>query len=225
MKLPGPWSYSSLSNYITCPQQYFALRVEKRFPREESEASIWGIAVHEAIEKYLTEGTPLPERMQQFQNYVDSLSCETCEYYVELELGVLEDGVTPCAFDDPDCWARGILDYLRIKGDVGLSLDHKTGKRKEGSLQLMMSAALTFAQFPQLNRLICGYSWLQEKGRITREEYTRGQIAYIWSRFKKDLHELVWSYETGNWPTRPSGLCGKWCPVLDCGYNGRRGRR
>jgi hypothetical protein len=225
MKLPGPWSYSSLNQYVTCGAQYEALRVSKRFPREESEASIWGTEVHKAIELYLTQAEPLPERMQQFQSYVDSLVDDSgrTEIFVELELGVYEDG-SPCAFDDPDCWARGIVDYLRIKNSVALSLDHKTGRRKEGSKQLMMSAALILAHFPQLEKVICGYAWLQEGGRISREQYERKDIERIWQSFYKDLQELAWSYETGNWPTRPSGLCSKWCPVLDCVHNGRKRR-
>lgn len=222
MKLPGPWSYSALSSYITCPAQYEAMRVSKRYPWETGEAAIWGVEVHEAIEKYLTDGTPLPDRMKAFQSYVDSLAGG--EFYVEIKLGVYEDG-SPCAFDDPECWARCIVDYLRVKGTVGLSIDHKTGKRREGSGQLKMSAAIIFAHFPQLKSLICGYAWLQEGGKISREIHTRNDIPKIWASFTKDLKELAWSYETGNWPTRPSGLCGKWCGVLDCVFNGRGRKR
>jgi hypothetical protein len=225
VKLPGPWSHSSLNNYITCPQQYFAMRVEKRFPREESEASIWGTDVHEAIELYLTEGKPLPERMKQFQNYVDSLTCAACEFYVELQLGVLEDGITPCEFDDPECWSRCVVDFLRIGSNKkALALDHKSGRRREGSSQLKQNAAIIFANFPDVDELLTGYAWLQENGAISKDVYKRSDVPAIWKSFKKDLEELRWSYETGNWPTRPSGLCGKWCGVVDCIYNGRRKR-
>jgi hypothetical protein len=226
MKLPGPWSHSSLSNYITCPAQYNAMRVEKRFPREENEASIWGTEVHEAIERFLTEGAPLPERMKQFKSYVESLAGnENVEIYVELKLGVLEDG-SPCDFDDPECWSRCVVDYIRKKKVKALALDHKTGKRREGSTQLKQNAAIIFAHFPDLEELVTGYAWLQENGKIGGKTiYKRSQIEEIWKSFSKDLNELAWSYETGNWPTRPSGLCGKWCPVITCAYNGRRGKR
>lgn len=224
MKLPGPWSHSSLSNYVTCPQQYFALRVEKRFPREETEQSIWGTAVHEAIEAYLVNGTPLPERMRGFENYVTSLACEGCEIYVELQLGILDDGITPCSFDDPNCWSRCVVDYIRKKGRRALVLDHKTGKRREGSSQLKQNAAIIFAHFPDLEEQVTGYAWLQENGKISKKSYKRSDVPKIWQSFKKDLAELAWSYKTGNWPTRPSGLCGKWCGVTDCVFNGRRGK-
>lgn len=219
MKLPGPWSHSSLNQYITCPRQYQALRVTKEFPREENEASIWGTAVHEAFEAYLKDGIELPERMKQYENYVSSL--RSGEYYVELELGVYEDG-SPCAFDDPDCWSRCVVDYLRKKNTKGLAIDHKTGRRREGSTQLKQNTAIIFAHFPDLEEMLVGYSWLQENGKIGgRESYKREECEAIWNSFAKDLRELKWSYETDNWPTRPSGLCRKHCSVVSCVHNGR----
>jgi hypothetical protein len=217
-----PFSHSSLNQYITCPRQYQAHRVTKEYAREEGEEAKWGNDVHTALEERIGAGVGLPERMKQYEAYAQSLSiCNgECEIYVELELGVKEDG-TACDFNDPDCWARGIVDYLRIRNNKGLSIDHKTGKRKEGSKQLMMSAGLIFANFPELQELICGYAWLQEGGRISREKYEKNDCGWIWESFSRDLAELEWSYKTDNWPTRPSGLCRKWCSVLNCIYNGR----
>ena len=114
------------------------------------------------------------------------------------------------------------LDYLRIKKPKALSLDHKSGRRREGSRQLKMSAGIIFANFPEVEEITNGYAWLQEGGAISTEHYKRSQIPAIWASFREDLEKMQWSFQNNVWPKQESGLCKNWCPVIDCLHNGRK---
>lgn len=220
MKMP-PQSWSSLNNYLQCPFQYHAMRVEKRFKQEETEHTRWGNDVHKALEEHVKEGKPLPERMKAFEEYAATLALVgESEVYVELKLAVNYD-LHPVDFFANDVWMRCVVDYLRIKKPKALSLDHKSGKRREGSRQLKMSAGIVLANFPEVEEIVNGYAWLQEGGAISTERYTRAQIPSIWNSFREDLEKMQWSFQNNVWPKQESGLCKRWCPVLDCLHNGR----
>lgn len=219
MKMPA-WSWSSLNNYLTCPNQYHALRVEKRFKQEETEHTRWGNEVHKALEERVKDGKPLPERMQMFSEYADSLCAGSGDTYVELKLAI-NYNLEPVDFFSSDAWSRCVVDFLRINRNKGLGLDHKSGKRREGSRQLKQNAGIIFANFPDLEELTTGYAWLQEQCKIGGlESYTRKDIPSIWKSFREDLEKLEWSYINNAWPKQTSGLCKRWCPVTDCAHNG-----
>lgn len=214
------WSYSALNNYTTCPRQYHALRVEKRYKQEETIHTQWGNDVHKAIEETLKTDTPLPARMSAYSDIVNRIKQSNIEFYVEQKLGVTEQHEA-CGFFDPKCWSRAIVDYLGVNGNKALDLDWKTGKRKEGSKQLVLSAAIVFANFPQIDTITTGFVWLQEGGKISTKVFFREDLQAMWKTFEAELRNMAWSYEHDNWPPKPSGLCGKWCPVTDCEHNGR----
>ena len=56
------WSYSSLKQYQNCPKQYHEIRVLKNYTVKETEAIIYGKAVHEALELYVKENKPLAKK-------------------------------------------------------------------------------------------------------------------------------------------------------------------
>ena len=219
------WSFSSLTKYDTCPRQYYEVKIAKNFVDERTDESLWGNAVHEAIENHIGANYPLGERFKVYEPQVtkvrEHLWSSGGEFAVELELGIDETLTEGRAFDDPTCYARCIIDVLCIKGNVALNIDWKTGKVRESSGQLRMSSGIVFANFPQVEVVHAGYVWLAH-GITTREEWHRTDD--IWSVFKPMLNRLRWSELNESWPPKPSGLCKKWCPVKTCEYNGR-GRR
>ena len=91
MKMP-PQSWSSINNYLQCPFQFHALRVEKRFKQEETEHTRWGNEVHKALEEFVTDKKPLPPRMAAFEKYAETLALVgNSEVYVELKLAINYD--------------------------------------------------------------------------------------------------------------------------------------
>jgi hypothetical protein len=58
MTLPGPWSYSSLKKFKTCPKQFAEVKVFRNFKEPEfTEATLYGKEFHTAAEKYIRDGT------------------------------------------------------------------------------------------------------------------------------------------------------------------------
>jgi len=220
-----PQSWSSINNYLQCAYQYEALRVSKRFKQEETEHTRWGNEVHKALEEHIAQGKPLPERMKAFEDYAATLALVgDSDVYVELKLAINYD-LQPVDFFAQDVWMRCVVDYLRIKKPKALSLDHKSGRRKEGSRQLKMSAGIVFANFPEIEEIVNGYAWLQEGGKVSTETYKRSQIPAIWKSFEPDLEKMQWSFQNNVWPKQESGLCKNWCPVTDCNFCGRGKKR
>ena len=88
----------------------------------------------------------------------------------------------------------------------------KTGKRKPNSDQLMLFAALAFAYYPWIEKVVCGFIWLKDSS-FDKEIYTREQIQEIWSEFLPRVDRLEIAFNEDKWQAKPSGLCRNWCPV------------
>ena len=67
----------------------------------------------------------------------------------------LKKDFTPCKFNDPEVWARGIVDLLVINGDKARIIDYKTSKSSQyaDTKQLELLALLTFKHFPEIKTI------------------------------------------------------------------------
>lgn len=211
-----PWSFSSWSNYQTCPKKHYETRIAKNFVEAESDAMLWGNEVHAALEKKIKHGTPLPERMARIDKISSSIiSSKSDETYAELKLAVTEELVATEFFAD-DAWARGIIDLLKITGDRALVLDWKTGKRKPNSKQLDLMTVLVYAKYPAIEKISTVFMWFQEPTKPTIKHYTRDQMEELIHQFDDGVADMLYSEANNAWPARPSGLCYGWCPVTTC---------
>lgn len=90
---------------------------------------------------------------------------------------------------------------------------HNTGKPKEDFTQLKLFAKMLFSAYPDLQRARCGFVW-SKTGKSTHEVYTRSQIDVWWEEeLLPRVRRMELAYNEGRFDPRPSGLCGKWCPV------------
>ena len=55
-----PWSFSKIKSFEQCPKKFYHLKVAKDYREPETEAMLYGTAVHLAAEEYIRDGTPLP---------------------------------------------------------------------------------------------------------------------------------------------------------------------
>lgn len=85
---PFTWSFSAMQQFDNCPYQYAAERYYCTTAREDTEATLWGSRVHEALENRLRDKTPLVGEYEQYEKYaraVESLGGELlCEQQVAL---------------------------------------------------------------------------------------------------------------------------------------------
>ena len=139
-------SYSSIKDFENCPRKYNMTRVLKLYKSGETEATMYGTAVHKALEDHLMLGQPMPEAYKQFQGYVDIIAKAKGTVQCELKMAIRKD-FTPCGFFDADVWFRGIPDVLvtnkrtaRLADWKGLALDTKiptpTGWSTMGDLKI-----------------------------------------------------------------------------------------
>jgi len=78
-------------------------------------------------------------------------------------------------------------------------------------------ALMTFAHFPQVNKVKGGLLFLM-KNSFLAEEYERKSIEDSWGKFTQPLARLSQSYESNIWMANPTPLC-KYCPVKSCDFN------
>jgi hypothetical protein len=214
------WSYSSLKEYINCPKQYQEVKVLKNYQKAMTEQILYGNQVHKALENYIKDGTPLAENYKRFQKLMDSLKEIPGEFHPELRMA-LNFEKKACKWSDPDCWARGIVDFLVVDGEEAYIVDYKTGSNKYPDVkQLKLMALMIFEHYPEVKNIKAGLMFVMHNSFIT-EEYERGQITQLWDHFTPDLERLKLSYEQDVWHKNPTPLCG-WCPVKSCEHHKER---
>jgi CRISPR/Cas system-associated exonuclease Cas4 (RecB family) len=214
------WSFSALKEYVNCPKQYQELKVLKRYEKKATEQMLYGTVVHKACEDYVSTGKPLEKNYQRFKPVLDSLVAIPGTKYPEYEMA-LTAYKQPCGFRDDGRWVRGIVDLLIVDGDYAFIIDYKTGSnRYPDPKQLKLMALMTFAHFPEVNKIKAGLLFVMHESFMD-EEYTRDQIPKLWSYFENDLERLRFSYENDVWQANPTPLCG-WCPVKSCEFHKER---
>jgi CRISPR/Cas system-associated exonuclease Cas4 (RecB family) len=211
------WSYSSLKQYQNCPKQYYEIKVAQNYEVIPSEQMIYGTEVHKALEDYVKDGKELAVNYLRFKPAIDSLKAIPGTKYAEYEMALYKDR-TPCSFSDSNRWVRGIVDLLIVDNDYAFIVDYKTGSNKyPDPKQLRLMSLMTFAHFPQVNKIKAGLLFIMHGSFIT-EEYERKDIDNSWEKFKGPLTRLEMSYKEDSWPPNPTPLC-KYCPVKSCDFN------
>ena len=154
MKKPA-WSHSSLKDFEGCQRRYHEVKVLKKYPFQETEATKYGNQVHEAIEFYIRDKKPIPPEYAQFQPIVDAMLKKPGRALAEYEMALTAD-LKPTNWKSPDVWVRGIADILIVNDDnltawVG---DWKTGNNKYPDRdQLVLMSLMVFAHFPHIRKV------------------------------------------------------------------------
>lgn len=214
------WSFSSLKDFTNCPRQYYEVKIKQNYTKSVTQQMQYGTDVHRALEEYVRDGTPLPEFYTKFKKTADALKEIPGERYVEYKMALKEDQ-TPCNFNDPDYWVRGIVDLMIVDGDTAYITDYKTGSAKyPDTKQLMLMALMTFAHIPSVKTVRGGLIFLMHNVFVN-EEYKAELINVYWGRFKPDIARLRMAIETDTWTPNPTPLCG-WCPVTTCQFHRQR---
>lgn len=214
------WSFSSLKDFINCPRQYHETKVLKRFTKKVTEQMNYGTVVHKALEDYVRDGAPLAKNYERYRALIDPLLEIEGVRHPELKMALRVDR-TPCDFDDPEYWVRGIVDFLVIDGDIAFIVDYKTGSARYPDLkQLKLMALMVFAHYPEVTRIKAGLLFVAHNMFID-EEYHRDQMNFLWEFFIAPLNRLRIAVDTDTWTPNPTPLCG-WCPVTSCEYYRQR---
>ena len=215
------WSYSGLSLFKQCPRKFHRTRILKDIKEEAQDHLIYGKAVHTAAEEYGRDGTPLPEKYKFIQPYVDTLVKTKGDKYYELKMALTAD-LEPCEFFDPEAWWRGIADFIAIDDVTALLVDYKTGKsaRYADTKQLEILSLALFKHFPKVN-IVKGGLMFVVADKFVESKFYREREEEYWESWDKDITLLNLCFGSGTWNPQSNFSCYKFCPVLDCEYNGR----
>lgn len=219
-KIPA-WSYSSIKIYDQCPKKFYHLRVAKDVTEPPTDAILYGKEFHSAAEHYVRDDVPIPPQFSFVKSTLDSLKQLEGIKHCEFEMGLTEN-LEPCGFKDPKVWWRGIADLLIINGDEARCVDYKTGKSAKyaDTDQLELMALAIFKFFPEVKKVKGGLLFVISKNFI-KDSYDAEKQDKMWVKWIAEHNRMKFSYANNVWNPRPSGLCKKYCPVIECAHNGR----
>ena len=206
-------SYSAIKQYENCPRQYYEVRVLKKHPRQETEATIWGTKVHEAAELYIRDGLKFSFDFPG-SDMVVALKARQGVKHCELELAV--DGrLQPVEFNDESAIIRGIADLVIINDTTIRVCDYKTGSAKYPDVaQLELMALMLFPRFPEVTKSKGALLFLAHN-TIVSSVTERDQVKLLWANWFGKINRIERACETEVWNPKSSGLC-PWCPVTSC---------
>jgi hypothetical protein len=225
---PFSWSYTALKNFENCPRRHHEVDKLKNFREEESDALLWGNQLHDAMEKRISKGTPLPLTMQRFEKWANPFAVATMDpdnpsvqVRTELKLAFTRQFQASSYFDN-GTWFRAKVDVLVVipGHKMAMAIDWKTGKILEDFSQLALAAQCVFANYPEIDKVASVYAWLGDDAK-TVDVHTRAGMASVWNGLWPRVEALEQAHANQYYPPRPSGLCKRYCPVTSCEYHGK----
>lgn len=220
---PVTWSHSSLKDFQNCPRKYYEVKVLENYPREETDATSYGTALHLAAELYIKDGKELDPNFKFLQPVLDKLVAMPGRKYPEYEMALTSD-LRVCNFKDPNRWVRGIADLI-IVDDENLTarvFDYKSGSDKYPDVsQLELMALMIFKHFPHV-RIVTGGLLFVLKNSVRKCKVTLDMQDKLWWSYRGEVARIEQAHASGVWNPKSSGLCKKYCPVVTCEFNGRR---
>ncbi len=217
-----------MKNFEVCRKRHYHIDLlpkghPDKVQEPEGEQLVWGNFVHKGLaERCGPNRTPLPKELEAYEPWAVKVLGTGGDVYVE-ESFALNKNFTPVGNFDADAWLRVKCDFLRIVGDVALTVDWKTGKILEDSVQLALTAACIFAKFPQIKAVRASYVWLKEDCESS-ENFYRVDMPGMWRSIWHRIEAMEQAHTHTNYPPTPSGMCLRWCAVKSCPHNGKSTR-
>lgn len=218
MKKPA-WSHSSLKDFEGCARRYHEVKVLKKYPFQENEATRYGNQVHESLELYVRDGKPIPPEHMQFKEVADALIKKPGRKLAEFEMALTVD-LKPTGWKEKDVWVRGIADILIVDDDnltawVG---DYKTGNNKYPDRdQLVLMSCMVFEYFPHIRKVNSALLFIV-KNSMVKLQMTRDQKDAAWWRYRERTARLEAAFANDVWNPNQTPLCG-WCPATGCEFH------
>jgi hypothetical protein len=217
----SPWSFSKMKAFKQCPKQFYHLKVALDYTEPETEAMLYGTAFHEAAEKFIRDGEPVPKKFEYAAKALQRLRDKPGKKLCEYKLGITRD-LDACDFYSNDAWFRGIADLIILDGNTAWVLDYKTGRSAKyaDKSQLELMALAVFKHFPEITTVRGGLLFVVAR-TLVKDRYESAMADILWKKWLVDYAMLEVALQTGTWNPRPSGLCRQHCPVVECAHNGR----
>ena len=216
----SPWSFSRIKSFEQCPKQFYHMKVAKDYHESETEAMRYGTEAHLVAEEYIRDGKPVPSRFSYMNEVLEALNRRRGNKLTEIKMG-LDVNLEPCEFKAKNVWWRGIADLVILDGEKAWVVDYKTSKSAnyadKGQLELMAMA--TFKHFPNVTKVYAGLFFVIAK-KVVKEVYKKEDSDSLWAKWFFKYDRMKTAYKENIWNARPSGLCKRYCAVVECVHNG-----
>ena len=214
------WSFSRLKNFEQCPKKFWHTMIEKDIVEPENDTLRYGKRIHKALELRVRDGKRLPMEFTHLEPIAKRFAEPEAqpEILVEQQLAI-DENMQPCDWFSKEAWCRAIIDYLAIKGETAVVCDYKTGRMYDDFTQLKLCAALVMLYREDVNMVQVVYWWTKDK-KLTRDWFAREDLPELWNELLPRLERYDAAFKRDEFPARKNGLCGRFCPVKDCKYNG-----
>lgn len=210
------WSHSSLKDYEGCARRYHEVKVLKRYPFKDTQATLYGKEYHTAAELYIRDGTPLPEQFEFSKDMLDALIKKPGRKLCEQQMALTVD-LQPCDWTSKDVWVRGIADLLIIDDDnlTAWVVDYKTGNNKYPDReQLKLMALMVFAHHPHIRKVNAALLFVIKNDMVKYQLSVDEKDPHWWD-YRERVARIEQAHASGVWNPKPSPLC-PWCPVTTC---------
>lgn len=216
------WSYNRLAKFESCPHMFFREDVAKDVHVAPSDAMQHGLSTHNAMERRLKHGHPLPAGMRRHEPKLKAIENRPGEIFVEDKLAITED-MEECGYFHKTTWLRVVADVRIVNGPKMVVLDWKTGKYKpDDTEQMRISASAFISAKPDIEQVTASYIWLDHPDRKpTTIRVCPDDAEACWDEYRPRVESLKEHWATNSWPKRPSWKC-RWCAVKDCEHNNAR---
>lgn len=219
-----PITPSLINTFKTCPLQYKAKYITKEVVFQQNEAAAYGDRIHKAVEAALKHNaalTPEASYMQPLVNWVKAYAAMPgVDMFVEERMGVTHVD-QPCGWRDKNVRYRGIMDVFLIDHNkhLNVNIDWKTGKPKDDQTQANILSMCATRRTGYVNNL---NMWVfANHDKIIHNKVKLDSLIPVQNTLA-DFTAYERACRNDEFPATPNGLCGKWCDVMSCQYNGRK---
>jgi len=80
-------------------------------------------------------------------------------------------------------------------------------------------ALSVFAHYPQIKNIRAGLLFVVTKD-LVKDTYTVYDREQLWRKWLSKYNQMKVAADNDVWNARPSGLCRRHCPVIECVHNG-----
>lgn len=233
----APWSLSKSDLAAKCPKA-FKLRYIDKLPRKEGTEAKIGVTAHRALELMLQGGESEQALAQALEEAPLLLSKEIdavralypamCDFVARMarfkekhgavkeffeESWTLDRNFQPVAWDSPEAFFRGVVDYaILTESGYLVVIDHKSGRRRPVdyyAAQLDAYALLGLAHLPDIKGVHAALHFVKTKDLdwhfLRKESEIRGMLRSALMDMLKRRADMLTEFSAS-----PSTLC-KWC--------------
>jgi RecB family exonuclease len=215
------WSHSSLKQYEQCARQYHEVKILKKYPFQETEATRYGTQLHLAAEEHIRDDKPLPPQFAFIQSTLDALKKKPGRKLAEQKMA-LDEELCPVGWFDKKVWVRGIADLLILDDDnlTAWVVDYKTGNNKYPDReQLVLMSLMVFRHYPHIREVKSALLFVVKEDMV-KHSMSIDDAEAEWCKYRERVGRIAASMEADVWNPTRTPLCG-YCPVQSCEFNKR----